>query len=280
MSIPAYNPKELHILFPQYCPCPNCDYYEDPDNYITKDGTYRVAGEVGRRQRLKCHFGGHRFSETRYSALFVHHGSFQEYEQTAKMTAYGMSAAQIADVLLRDERTVLGWQQALGKKCKTFHLSVCSLIGMVLTFLQMDEIWSYLKRKKQQLWVFITLEARTKFWVNFELGSRTSWTATRLLSGLVYLMPWGFGEFLLITTDKLAAYEQAITLCLEKVNYAYLQIVKQRRKRRLIKVKQRVVKGKKDDFPNLTQNTSYIERFNLTLRQHVSYQNTKNFRLL
>jgi transposase-like protein len=143
MSIPAYNPKELHFLFPQYCPCPNCDYYKDPDNYITKDGTYPVRGEIRRRQRLRCNLGGHRFSETRYSALFGGHGSLLEYEQTAKMTAYGMSAAQIADVLLRDERTVLGWQQALGKKCKTFHLSVCSLIGMVLTFLQMDEMWSY-----------------------------------------------------------------------------------------------------------------------------------------
>jgi hypothetical protein len=88
-------------------------------------------------------------------------------------------------------------------------------------------------------------------------------------------MPWGFGEFLLITTDKLAVYEQAITLCLEKVNYAYLQIVKQRRKRRLVKVKQRVVRGKAEDFPSLTQNTSYIERFNLTLRQRVSYLQRK-----
>ncbi len=78
-----------------------------------------------------------------------------------------------------------------------------------------------------------------------------------------------------MTTDKLAAYEKAIANCFQKVRYAYLQIVKQRRKRRLVTVKKRIVKGKETDFGNKTQNTSYIERFNLTLRQKVSYLQRK-----
>lgn len=77
--------------------------------------------------------------------------------------------------------------------------------------------------------------------MNFELGSRTAHTAHRLLKNLVLLMPWGFEHFLLVTTDKLAAYEKAIAKCFEKVRYAYLQIVKQRRKRRLLTVKKRGV---------------------------------------
>ena len=89
-----------------------------------------------------------------------------------------------------------------------------------------------------------------------------------------------------MTTDKLAAYEKAIANWFQKVSYAYLQIVKQRRKRRLVTVKKRIVKGKQSDFGNKNQNTSYIERFNLTLRQKVSYlqrktlgycKNQKNF---
>ena len=152
--------------------------------------------------------------------------------------------------------------------------------------IQMDEIWSYLRKKKRQLWLFITLEAQTKFWVNFELGSRTSHTAHRLLRNIVCLMPWGFQHFLLVTTDKLAAYEKAIANSFQNVRYAYLQIVKKRQKRRLVTVKKRIVKGKETDFGNKTQNTSYIERFNLTLRQKVSYlqrktlgycKNQKNF---
>ncbi len=210
MTINPYNPKSPHPLFPQFCPCPDCPYYLDLDNYITKDGTYPVKTETQRRQRFYCHAGGHRFSEMAYSSLFGHHGSFLEYTQTAKMSGYGLSCDQIADVLERDPRTILQWQKALGQKSQSFHLALCTLIGLTLTFLQMDEIWSYLKKKKRQMWVFITLEARTKFWINFELGSRTGHTANRLLKRLVYLMPFGFAHFLLITTDKLAAYETAI----------------------------------------------------------------------
>ena len=99
-------------------------------------------------------------------------------------------------------------------------------------------------------------------------------------------MPWGFEYFLLVTTDKLAAYEKAIANYFQNLRYAYLQIVKQRRKKRLVTVKKRIVKGQETDFGHKTQNTSYIERFNLTLRQKVSYlqrktlgycKNQKNF---
>lgn len=275
MSTPAYHPEQSHPVFPIYCPCQDCDYYQDPDNYITKEGTYSIKGKACRRQRFYCHGGGHKFSETRYSRLFRHGGTLREYEQMGKMSSYGLSTAQIADILERDVRTILAWQKALGEKSLTFHQSLCCLIGLTLTVLQMDEIWSYLGTKKRQMWVFISLEAITKFWVNFELGSRTGHRANRLLRNLVYLMPWGFANFLLISTDKLSAYEKAIAQQLGKLKYAYLQIVKQRRKSRLVKVKQRIVRGKESDFPDKTRNTSYIERFNLTLRQRVSYLQRK-----
>jgi hypothetical protein len=55
----------------------------------------------------------------------------------------------------------------------------------------------------------------------------------------------------------------------------YVQVIKQRLKRRLIQVKQRLVSGKLDDILAKLEahgwgiNTAFIERFNLTLRQHV-----------
>ncbi len=52
-------------------------------------------------------------------------------------------------------------------------------------------------------------------------------------------------------------------------------LVKKRVKRKLKTVKKCLVKGSKKDFPTGTQNTSYIERFNLTLRQRVSYLQRK-----
>jgi hypothetical protein len=55
----------------------------------------------------------------------------------------------------------------------------------------------------------------------------------------------------LVTTDKLAAYEQAIAKYFDKIHYAYLQIVKQRRKRILIKVKKKGSVAKKLNRENI-----------------------------
>jgi IS1 family transposase len=139
----------------------------------------------------------------------------------------------------------------------------------------MDELWSYLTRKKCQLWVFISLEVSSRFWLGFELGARTLYTANRLVAQFKRFGNW-MGETLLkVTTDKLAAYKNALEKQFTNRPYHYLQIVKRRVKRRLVTVKKCFVKGTEEDFPEKTQNTSYIERFNLTLRQHVAYLTRK-----
>ena len=113
----------------------------------------------------------------------------------------------------------------------------------------MDELWSYLKRKKCQLWVFISLEVCSRFWLGFELGSRTLHTANRLVAQFKRFGNW-MGETLLkVTTDKLAAYKNALEKQFTKRPYHYLQIVKRRVKRRLVTVKKCFVKGTEEDFP-------------------------------
>ncbi len=77
------------------------------------------------------------------------------------------------------------------------------------------------------------------------------------------------------STDKLAAYKNALKKYMKDIPYVYLQIVKRRVKGRLITVKKVFVKGADKDFPGKSQNTSFIERLNLTLRQHVSYLRRK-----
>jgi len=56
--------------------------------------------------------------------------------------------------------------------------------GASVKFLHKDELWSYLGKKQKQLWVFIGFEVESRFWINLELGSRTTHTATKLVSGI------------------------------------------------------------------------------------------------
>ena len=57
-----------------------------------------------------------------------------------------------------------------------------------------------------------------------------------------------------VTTDKLAAYKNALQSVFTDIDYAYLQIVKKRVKMRLVTVKKCFVKGTEDDFKGKTQN--------------------------
>ena len=143
-------------------------------------------------------------------------------------------------------------------------------VSLIISFLQLDELWSYVKKKKKQLWGFTSIDAESRFWLNFELGSRTSYTANKLLKSLSGMILISAGKIIKFTTDKLSAYVHAIEEHFSG-KYAYLQIVKKRYKKILITVKKVFVKGSNIDFPGKTQNTSYVERHNLTLRDRVTY---------
>lgn len=178
-----------------FCSRKSCKYYQSTENTITKDGVYTTKSDSEPRQMLYCNGGKHRFSETEHSDLFGKHGSFKEYEQTAKLSSYGLATDAIADLLQKDRRTIEQWQKAIGQKGHQFHRFFCFTIGLTILFLQMNELWSYLKNKNQQLWVFIALESTTKFWIGFELGSRTIYTANRLVKGITKLGRWDLQIF-------------------------------------------------------------------------------------
>ncbi len=264
-----------------FCPRRTCLCYQSLNNKITKDGTYTTKNDSVARQMFYCEGGQHRFSETGHSSLFCKHGSFKEYEQAAKMSCLGLSTNGIADVLTKDPRTIARWQRSMSKKANIFHESLCLMATLTTFFLQMDELWSYLGKKRKQLWVFVGFEVETRFWVNFELGSRTTFTANKLVKKInQYFNLSLLKKPFKITTDKLAAYKNAIEAVLDSSQYVYLQIVKKRIKMRLITVQKNFVKGTQDDFTGKSQNTSYIERFNLTLRQRGILFAKKVFRLL
>ena len=96
-----------------------------------------------------------------------------------------------------------------------------------------------------------------------------------MVKRLKKLAKWSPGHLIKITINKLAAYKNTLSKQFNSLNYVYLQIVKKRFKRKLKTVKKCFVKSSEKVFTTGTQNTSYIERFNLTLRQRVSYIHRK-----
>ena len=173
--------SKLDTALNLFCPRTTCPCHQKLDNTITKDGVYTTKGDKVTRQMLCCKKGKHRFSETGYCDLFGKHGSFKEYGQMCKLSCHGLSTDAIADVLEKDSRTIATWQRGVAKKTNLFHDLVCLSITLAVLSMQMDEPWPFLRNKNNQSWAFVGFGADSRFWMSFELGSRTAHTATKLV---------------------------------------------------------------------------------------------------
>lgn len=122
----------------------------------------------------------------------------------AKMSTQGSSPAQIAMTKKREIRTVEEWLNCIEKKSETFHIFLCSFIKLTLKFLQMDELGSFLKGKTHPGWIFTALDVPTRFWIHFEVGSRTNLTASRLVSQIKSFGHWSSDHVLKITTELIS----------------------------------------------------------------------------
>jgi IS1 family transposase len=70
-------------------------------------------------------------------------------------------------------------------------------------YLQMDELWSYLWRKKTKVWIWTGIDAATRMFIVFHIGDRSGDSAKALV-GTIKARIHGVPG--LITTDGLEAY--------------------------------------------------------------------------
>ena len=142
--------------------------------------------------------------------------------------------------------------------------------------LQADEICTFVGTKKKPMWIFVAIEVWSRMWISKVVGSRNYRNVKILLNQVInssrIVNPFIF------TTDGFEPYSWA-TKNLLKCICLYAQVIKKRRKNRVINVERRLIIGTKQKLDQLlfesedssTINTSFIERLNLTLRQGCAY---------
>ncbi|MFM2313357.1 MAG: hypothetical protein RLZZ04_2633 [Cyanobacteriota bacterium] len=101
---------------------------------------------------------------------------------------------------------------------------------------QMDELWSFVDEKSNKQWVWLALDAQTREIVGVQIGDRTVHSAKALWDS----MPPIYRQCAVIYTDHWSAYDGVLP------------------------IKRHHSVDKNSGF------TSYIERFNCTLRQRIS----------
>src|SRR5499433_1031644 len=288
-----------------FCPDPNCRYggWLGLGN-ITSNG--HPSG--GPWRQLYCSQCRGYFLETHGTPLHGKRVSPDKLVWAIGALAQGPGIRAVARVFEVDPNTVLQWLVEAAAHLRTF--SQYFLHDIRGTQVQLDELFALLSAVKtgevsateaiQRLsrsphWVWGALDPVTKLLLTLDVGDRTLAMAQRVVHQVVQVLAPGCVPLFL--TDGFKEYTTALlthyghwvqpdrrqaTGPVPKPRWMplpqllYAQVVKTVRRRRLVRVRHRVVFGTLEAVQQVLAacgwqtNTAFIERVNLSIRQHVA----------
>jgi IS1 family transposase len=289
----------------QVCPNPDCPY-----RGWVGWGNIRANGHPGggRWRQLLCIVCRGYFLETLGTFFHGKRGAPELIGRVIACLAEGLGIRGTARVFEVDPNTVLHWLVEAADQLRV--LSAYFLHDLHLPQVQLDELYAVLSAVKEGKvsedeaidrlersphWVWTAMEPESKLLLAMDVGERTLAMAQRVVHHVAQMLAPdcaplfltdGFREYL---TALLTHYGQWVqpprrqaTGPLPKPRWMprpqllYAQVVKTTRRWRLVEVKHRVVFGTQAAVDRVLVacgwqiNTSFIERLNLSLRQHVA----------
>ncbi len=284
-----------------YCPSQRCRYY----GWVGY-GNLRANGHPsgGRWRQLQCTVCQQYFMETSGTIFFGKQAHPEVIWRALKALAEGLSIRATARVFDVEPNTVEAWLRQAAK-----HMEAVSgylLHDLHLQQVQIDELWALLGRRdvnekqekrKGKRWVWVGTDPVSKLWLATVVGDRSQECAQLLIHAIVLLLAPGCMPLFL--SDQWSPY--AIALLAHYGHWVpvprrhrrgrppkprwqplpdlqYAQVVKQREKGRVVAVTHKIVYGSLAVIETVLQfsgvgkviNTAFIERLNLTIRQHVA----------
>jgi transposase-like protein/IS1 family transposase len=260
--------------------CPNeaCDVYGKSDSgNIALHGFSQV--KWGRRRRRRCTACAKTFGATSDTAYKRLQHPRRKFDRVAALSVEGVSRAATARIEGLCWNTVSRWLELAAAYARQFN--EVNLRGFALEELQLDELNTFLGNRKQQTWVFASIEASSRLWPATLVGVRT-WNNTKsFIRSIADSSEWA--PFPLITSDGMKFYGSAIQLTFG-VGCVHAQVIKKIKQNRVVKVGTKLVVGSEwrledalegsEDSTKL--NTAFIERLNLTIRQGSAYLNRRS----
>src|SRR6266446_325596 len=288
-----------------FCPHPDCAYrgWVGLGN-ISANG--HPSG--GPWRQLYCTGCGGSFQETQGTPLHGKRVAPDLLVWAVGALAEGLGIRAVARVFEADPNTVLAWLVEAADHLKAF--SQYFLHDVRVTQVQLDELYALLSAVKEgdvseaealkrlsrsPHWVWVAIDPVTKLLLALDVGDRTLAMAQGVVHQVVQVLAPGcvplfltdgFKEY---TTALLAHYGQWVQpprrqapgpapkprwMPLPELLYA--QVVKTVRRRRLVRVRHRVVFGSLEAVNHVLAplgwhiNTAFVERINLSIRQHVA----------
>src|SRR5438128_292138 len=288
-----------------FCPDPDCTYggWLGLGN-ITSNG--HPSG--GPWRQLHCTGCGGYFQETHGTPLHGKRVVPERLVWAVGALAEGLGIRAVARVFEVDPNTVLQWLVEVADHAAAF--TQYFLHDVRVTQVQLDELFALLSAVKagevsdteaiQRLsrsphWVWVAMDPVTKLLLTLDVGDRTLAMAQRVVHQVVQVLAPGCMPLFL--TDGLQEYMTALLThygqwvqparqhaqgpapkprWMPLPGLRYAQVVKTVRRRRLVGVTHRVVFGSLEAVHHVLAplgwhiNTAFVERINLTIRQHVA----------
>src|SRR6266568_1290214 len=263
-------------------------------------------GSLARVQVLGRHSGCRAWGALRARGSPLSHSILSKFGSSLMVQGLGLRA--VARVFEVDPNTVLQWLVEVADHAMAF--SRYFLHDVRVTQVQLDELFALLSAVKdgevseaeavQRLsrsphWVWAAIDPESKLLLALNIGDRTLAMAQRLVHQVVEVLAPGCVPLFL--TDGFKEYTTALlthfgqwvqperrqaTGPAPKLRWMplpgllYAQVIKTVRRRRLVRVRHRVVFGTLEAVQQVLAacgwqiNTAFIERMNLTIRQHVA----------
>ena len=283
-----------------FCPRKRCRYY----GWLGL-GNICANGHPngGRWRQLQCVVCGKHFMETTNTIFYGKKVAAETIWRVLKALAEGLNIRATARVFDLDPNTVERW---LGQAAKHMEAVSAYLIhDLELSQVQVDELWALLGRRddneagegrqRGQRWVWAGMDPVSKLMLGYVVGDRSLDCAQLLIHMIVALLAPGCVP--LFISDGWSAYGTALLTHfghwvqmprrhkrgaspkprwqpLPQLQYA--QVVKNRVKGGVVSVSHRVIFGSLEAITTVLNysvgqviNTAFIERLNLSLRQHV-----------
>jgi IS1 family transposase len=288
-----------------FCPNPDCAY-----RGWVGWGNLRANGHPSGSpwRQLYCTRCEGYFQETHGTPLHGKRVVPEKLVWAVGALAEGLGIRAVARVFEVDPSTVLAWLVEVAEHAAAF--SQYFLHDVQVTQVQLDELFALLSAVKagevseaealQRLsrsphWVWGAIDPVTKLLLTIEVGERTLAMAQRVVHQVVQVVAPGCVPLFL--TDGFKAYTTALLThfgqwvqpprrraggpvpkprWMPLPQLLYAQVVKTVRRRRLVDVQHRIVFGTLGAIQQVLAvhgwqiNTAFIERLNLTIRQHVA----------
>ncbi len=284
-----------------YCPNRRCRYYGRPwqHAWLVKHGSSH-----GQKQAL-CRACGSSVS-IRYGMAYTDlQADPRLYATTIRALAEGNSLRSTAGIVQIDKDTVVDWLDRAAQQARRVMIYLWH--DLPVTECQLDELWSFVHTKENHLdtaklccatcgdaWIWMAFAPLWRLVLAFVVGKRTQEEANLLLERVAHVTDQHIPFF---TSDQLAEYPRALLHVygcwqhparrgdrgrwpgprrVPPPDLLYAQVVKQREHGHVVEVTANVVYGDMRwveaclaTSPSSQMiNTSFVERENLSLRQH------------